>query len=213
MDTTRKERRSAGRPTRAQAAAIDGLVLDGARTAFCRLGIAGVAMDELATAIGVSKHTIYRRYPNKTALLAAVVERDLANIRAMASETGDDGDTLASLKITIRRFFDFGLATENMAFLAFLSAEASFSVEMQRKFTVWEQLAVSPITERIAAAQEAGRLRPGDPATLCDILTDLVDGAANRLRTGCRDVFACGVTPDRFFEERWAVFVRAMTPD
>src|SRR3712207_7334480 len=64
-----------GRPTKEQAAALDDLVLDGARSIFCQKGVSHSSLEEIASHLGVSKHTIYRRFPNKTALLDAVVQR------------------------------------------------------------------------------------------------------------------------------------------
>jgi AcrR family transcriptional regulator len=73
-------KRTAGRPTREQAQHIDDIILTGAREAFCCRGIEGTSMEEIALSVGVSKHTIYRRYAGKMALLDAVVSRDLERL-------------------------------------------------------------------------------------------------------------------------------------
>ena len=104
------ERRGAGRPTREEAAAINDRVLDGARAAFCRQGISGASMDEIATAVGVTKHTIYRRYPSKAALLEAVVQRDIARFAGEMQANSDQaaaeaGDPVEALKLATRHFF------------------------------------------------------------------------------------------------------------
>jgi len=53
-----------------------GAVLAAARGLFLERGFEGVAMDEVATRAGVSKVTVYRHFPTKSVLLAAVVHAE-----------------------------------------------------------------------------------------------------------------------------------------
>ena len=205
------ERRGAGRPTREEAAAINDRVLDGARTAFCRQGISGASMDEIASAVGVTKHTIYRRYPSKAALLDAVVQRDLSRFAGEMQADGhpggaEGGDPVEALKLATKRFFLCCVTPEDVAFISFLQAEGAFSEDMRRKLTEWEQVANAPLRERIEAAQAAGCIRAGDPVRICEVLVDLIDGGARRssLPEG-----ESGRSAERF-EERWSIFTRAM---
>jgi AcrR family transcriptional regulator len=50
-------------------------VLDAAVVELARSGYAGFRMDEVATRAGVNRTTVYRRWPNRVALVTAVVER------------------------------------------------------------------------------------------------------------------------------------------
>jgi AcrR family transcriptional regulator len=204
------QRRGAGRPTREEAAAINDRVLEGARNAFCRQGISGASMDEIATAVGVTKHTIYRRYPSKAALLEAVVERDLSRFEAEMRSVPGSGtaasDPIMALKGVARRFFQSCITPEDVAFVSFLHAEGAFSDDMRRKLGEWGKVANAPLRERIEQAQAAGCIRPGDPAKICEVLVDLIDGGARRadLATGNAHV------SNERFEERWEIFARAM---
>jgi AcrR family transcriptional regulator len=205
------ERRGAGRPTREEAAAINDRVLDGARTAFCRQGISGASMDEIATAVGVTKHTIYRRYPSKAALLEAVVERDLSRFEeemqfAPESCGAAGGDPIIALKEATQRFFQCCITPEDVAFVSFLHAEGAFSDDMRRKLAEWEKVANAPLRERIEQAQAAGRIRAGDPVKICEVLVDLIDGGARRSGLANGDA---GLSNERF-GERWEIFARAM---
>lgn len=205
------ERRGAGRPTREEAAAINDRVLDGARAAFCRQGISGASMDEIATAVGVTKHTIYRRYPSKAALLEAVVQRDIARFAGEMQANSDQaaaeaGDPVEALKLATRHFFQCCVTPEDVAFISFLQAEGAFSEDMRRKLTEWERVANAPLRERIEDAQAAGCVRTGDPARICEVLVDLIDGGARRSTSteGTKSL-----SKERF-EERWSIFARAM---
>jgi AcrR family transcriptional regulator len=207
--TVSLDRRPAGRPTKEDTAGIAGRVLDGARAAFCAHGIAGASMEEIAAGAGTTKHTIYRRYPSKMALLAAVVERDLEHLSAHASAaTAEKMGALDALRETAWGFFSYGMRAENLCFSAFLTAESTYSEEMRQRWASWERMALAPLLDKIAAAQAAGALHAGDPAELCHLLFDLIEGAANRMRMGLQ-IEPPGTTAEAFFASRWNVFLCA----
>jgi AcrR family transcriptional regulator len=56
------------------------LVLDAADRLFFSHGFGGTSMDDLARELGMSKKTIYRYFPGKRSLLAAVLDRQFARI-------------------------------------------------------------------------------------------------------------------------------------
>jgi AcrR family transcriptional regulator len=62
-----------GRPTAGRAKAIDQAILDEAYNLFWSLGYPDTQMEAVALAVGISKRTLYDRYPNKVALLTAVL--------------------------------------------------------------------------------------------------------------------------------------------
>lgn len=196
-------KRQVGRPSRKEAARIDDVVLQGARAAFCRHGVDGASMDEIAQATGVTKQAIYRRYPSKSALLEAVVARDLGRMRAEVPDAG--AEPMIALESAARHMFDYGIAPENVGFFAFLAAEAAFCEELRGRFRAWCGEAMAPLLALIGAAQASGALRPGDPRTAAYLLFDLLDGASNRLQLGLDEPFA-GRCADGHFTERWSVF-------
>jgi TetR/AcrR family transcriptional repressor of mexJK operon len=69
------QRRTVGRPTREQAAAIELQLLDYAEEAFLNSGFDQVAMAEIAQGLAMSKRTLYSRYANKEDLFQAVLQR------------------------------------------------------------------------------------------------------------------------------------------
>ena len=77
-----------GRPDAKQVAAIDKAILATAMRMFLELGYDGVAMETIAAATGVSKGTLYARYPSKEALFATVI-RDRVNQWSIASSQQD----------------------------------------------------------------------------------------------------------------------------
>lgn len=207
------ERKPGGRPTKEQAAAIDDRVLDGARSAFCKKGVANTSVDEIAAQLGVSKHTIYRRYPNKGTLLEAVVERDIREFKqALSSAAARATEPLEAVEMTARRYFEIGSARDYAAFYLSVSAEAAISGTLRRQLAAWSKASLEPLIKAIGAAQLAGFIRDGDPAAINEILVDLLEGANNRVRLH-DDSSGVPLHPERLFAQRWAVFVTAMSRD
>jgi len=75
-----------GRPTAKQTAAIEKAIVDCARVMFIEQGYDAAAMETVATTIGISKGTLYARYPSKEALLTAVIEDSVKRWSADAAE-------------------------------------------------------------------------------------------------------------------------------
>jgi AcrR family transcriptional regulator len=191
---------------------MDMRLLDGARAAFARNGIANTSLEEIAASLGMSKHTIYRRYPNKGVLVQAVVHRDLVLFRSALSRAGAAGaEPVEALRNVALTYFSFGTDRDYAAFYLSVNAEAAVSPSMREKLALWSATALEPLMHAIVSAQAVHGLRPGDPASICNVLVDLLEGANNRVRLGTADAFA-GSASRLLFDERWDVFVAAMAP-
>lgn len=82
-----------GRPSLAQARAIDTMILDMAQQLFLNHGFDPVSMEQVAAAANVSKGTLYARYASKEALFDAVIK---AAIDRWAEEAAQDDDVLTN---------------------------------------------------------------------------------------------------------------------
>lgn len=97
-----------GRPDARQAAAIEQAILSTARRMFLDGGYDAVAMENIATVTGVSKGTLYARYPSKEALFTAVIEECVRDWSQTSSQqdhllTDDIGERLHHYGRTIAR--------------------------------------------------------------------------------------------------------------
>jgi AcrR family transcriptional regulator len=206
-------RKPGGRPTREQAAAMDDRILDGARAAFCKKGIANSSVEEIAVQLGVSKHTIYRRYPNKGALLEALVDRDISRFRdTLASAAGTATGPIEAVEMTAWRYCEIGSSRDYAAFYLSVSAEAAISGPLRRLLVVWSKASLEPLERTIRAAQAARLIRDGDPSAICEILVDLLEGVNNRVRLH-DDSNGDLQNPETLFADRWNVFIAAMGKD
>ena len=57
-------------------------ILEGAKRAFSEIGFDGASMQDLARAAGMSAGNFYRYFPSKDAIVAAMIGRDLAEVKA-----------------------------------------------------------------------------------------------------------------------------------
>ncbi len=203
-----KEPRRQGRPTREEAAEIADRVLTQARAVFCEQGIAGASMDDIAVASGVTKHTIYRRYPSKMALVDAVVERDLRQLTDAIDAVARDSDAVSALRETALRYFRFSIDPADASFASFLLAEAAYSEEMRDNLKRWNELYLAPMIALVETAQREGRMAAGPPRKWCVLLADLISGVNRLHRISEPDIFF-GDSAETFFEERWQIFGQA----
>ncbi len=92
-------RSKAGRPTRDQAEARHGELLDTALDMFLESGFAQTTMEGVAAAVGMTKRTIYARYKSKADLFRATVQRAIE--QSMVSDDAlralDNGDLESTL--------------------------------------------------------------------------------------------------------------------
>jgi TetR/AcrR family transcriptional regulator, mexJK operon transcriptional repressor len=107
-----------GRPDAKQVAAIDEAILSTASRMFLESGYDAVAMENIATATGVSKGTLYARYPSKEALFTKVIQDRVDRWSTASAQedyllTDDIGERLYHHARTIARSF---LQTDVQAF-------------------------------------------------------------------------------------------------
>lgn len=197
----------AGRPTKAQAAAKTGTLLDTARALFCERGFAGATIDEIAARLGWSKHTIYNRYASKLVLLEAVVDRDVARFRQALEAAGTAAvDPLESLRSMARAYFGFSVSPGYSALYAAVALEAATSAHLRRRLGEWASVSLEPLHAAIEAATPAvGWHVPA--GEVCAIVVDLLDGEANRVKWSDADDRPRPI--ELAFDRRWQIFRRA----
>ncbi|WP_332764133.1 TetR/AcrR family transcriptional regulator [Phenylobacterium sp.] len=90
-------------PARPTAEARRQQILDAASACARRAGFHGASMAEIAQAAGLSVGQIYRYFENKEAIIAAIVDQDVAEMREKFAEMEKAGGSLADAIID-RRF-------------------------------------------------------------------------------------------------------------
>jgi len=147
-------------------------VLDAAIVELARSGHAGFRMDAVASMAKVNKTTIYRRWPSRAALVAAVVDRMRTPLRE--SPLPDTGQLETDLVEAFARRFTFGRKVEGRAWRRLLDERHSPEVEaiigdaVNERRDEWRSM--------VTRAIDRGEVPPGtDARLLLDLVRAIVD--------------------------------------
>ncbi len=206
--------RRAGRPSREEAEAIETLILDRTIDALRDARYATLSIDALAQDIGVTKQTIYRRFPSKDALIDAAIRHKMDELHAFARNAAEDTpEPIEALRTFARHLFAMLLKPENMGLAIFINhaslTDAGFAVRQRD----WHAMLMAPMTCAIGLAQRRGLLVAGSAEQMAHLLFDLLSGPVNRLRASLEwDVALDGLCEDRAFASRFDAFLRLYQP-
>ena len=129
-----------------------GRVLDAAAEVFAERG-PDASVDEIARRAGVGHATVFRRFPTKDALIAAVVEKRIAELNALVDDALEVEDAGAAFTEFVWRAAELGAKDRGLD-ECFLRCEDSPTLRALRD-------AGTRITTR---AQQAGAVRTDIPA-------------------------------------------------
>jgi AcrR family transcriptional regulator len=158
------ERAEGGRPVgRPRDPEVDEAVLDAAFQLLVDLGYESVSIEAIAQAAGVSKNAIYRRWPDKAAVVLDAVRHGAGHPAQVLTDTGDirvDMTALLSSMAARARDVDGRLVTE-------LAADITRHPELADAI---RERVLRPQREMLAArvrrAVESGQLPPDTDAEL-----------------------------------------------
>jgi AcrR family transcriptional regulator len=168
-------------------------VLDAAIVELARSGYAGFRLDEVAARAGVNRTTIYRRWPNRVALVTAVVDRLRTPLRH--NPLPDTGALEQDLIEAFARRWKFGRSVDARAWARLLDERNNPEVEaivgdaVDERRAEWRHMVTRSIERR--------ELPPGtDAQLLLDFVRAIVDFRgpqpldAKRLTAAVRTVVA-----------------------
>jgi AcrR family transcriptional regulator len=96
----------ARRPGRPRSLEVDTSILEAATELFIELGYDGLCVEGVAARAGVSKATIYRRYPSKADLLIAAAAELGRSAKGPIPDTGSLREDLRALGLGYRRLLE-----------------------------------------------------------------------------------------------------------
>lgn len=185
--------RTRGRPRDERAGRA---ILDSALTLLAEVGPTGLSVDEVAARAGVSKATIYRRFPTKDDLVVASLSRLVV---AMPDDL-PSGPVVERVAFLVRHWWDNYVKTPNGLVFHRVLAHAKSN---PRLFEAFYDEVIEPrrdLFRRVLRdAVEAGELRPD--ADL-ELITTLIIGTSvyvNQTRSAGRDP-APGTEPEDLAE-------------
>lgn len=147
-------------------------VLDAAVAELACSGYAGFRMDKVASGAAVNKTTIYRRWPNRLALVTALVGQMKTSLRE--NPLPDTGQIERDLVEVFTRRFTFGQKVEGQAWARLLDERHNPEVEAIIRDAVDERRGEWRLM--VTRAIERGELPPGTSAQLLfDFVRAIVD--------------------------------------
>jgi AcrR family transcriptional regulator len=134
--------------------------------------------DEIATAVGVSRATLHRHFSGRLALMAALEELAIAEMReVLAAVRLDDGSATDALRRLVS-------ACEPVSPYLALMYSQSQDFDLDTTLDVWDEVD-SAITELFLRGQRDGEFRPElSAAWLTEAFYSLVGGTAWSIRAG-----------------------------
>jgi AcrR family transcriptional regulator len=143
------------RPLRADAARNRARVLEVAYETFAAEGLS-VAIDEIARRAGVGAGTVYRHFPTKEALFAAVIEDRMQHLvddgYALLKSVGPGEALFAYLRSLV---LQWGATDRGL-----VDALAGFGIDIETVAPDAEDAFLAMLGDLLSAAQQAGAARP-----------------------------------------------------
>jgi AcrR family transcriptional regulator len=167
-------------------------VLQAAHELFAERG-GEVTMEEVARRAGVGVGTIYRRFPSKEHLFAAVSQAVCADTRHCLRQAADGAhDPIARLRAVV--FVQCERNARQSALLAMRPAPATEPPggEPAELYQALHEL----LAQAIIDGQRQGLVRPGDPTVLAALTLELLDP-----RAFCRLAHVAGDNPGTLAEQ------------
>lgn len=177
-----KKRRHGGRPTRQRALQLSERIVAAATELFLARGYGLTSIEAIAGKAGVSKPTLYRRFPEKLNLFGLVIHRLAERWKSgVAEQSAAVGSPRQILEATARRLLTIALSPDAVALYRIIAAEASRFPELARLFhreaTMREG---NPIVEMLRRQSEAGVLRIEDPVFAAEQFVHMIIGESRR---------------------------------
>jgi AcrR family transcriptional regulator len=172
------KRRSRGRPSPEQAAALRESFLAAALESFLEKGYAATSIEAIARDAGVAKITIYRQFDNKEALFREVVHRAVGNARDTMQATLVQGgaDERQVLLHLVERMYLGATEPKTLALLRLVIAEAVRFPELAKSLYAENSYVLAPVVDYLTDAHRHGKLHIPSPELAAVQLSTLAFG-------------------------------------
>lgn len=175
--------RRAGRPTREQAEARHEELLDTALEEFLEHGYNLATIEMIATRVGMTKRTVYARYPGKAALFNAAVQRAIERqiVPQEVLEGLDNGDLAETLEAVARLRIGQVMTPHGLRLQRVINTE---SYRFPEIFTANVEQSTRPVVEFVAGvldrAVAAGEIASTDTGRAAAAFMSMVVGGEVR---------------------------------
>ncbi|GIU67649.1 TetR/AcrR family transcriptional regulator [Candidatus Phycosocius spiralis] len=157
-------------------------ILDAAQACFERRGFHGTSMDQICSEANISPGGLYRYFPSKEAIIAAMAEDERRSATLTFAAVRASDNFLLALSNLCEKFVEAYSDPNRAAFAAELMAEAVRNPKFAAVAREAESKIRSDITTLLQAGQELGHVEPSlDPAEASAVLMAAADGMGLRM--------------------------------
>ena len=145
-------------------------ILDAAASCVVAYGVDRVTLAEIARRAGVSRPTIYRRWPDTRALLAALLTARIVGVLRDLPTSGPGREALVERIVGVAE----RLRHDEVVMSVFHSAPELAMVYIAERLGTSQQILIDAVAAELEVAQREGSVRAGDPrqlAAMCLLIT------------------------------------------
>lgn len=139
-------------------------ILAAAASCVVNFGVDRVTLAEIARRAGVSRPTVYRRWPDTQSIVAALLTRHVTDVLRDAPLLGDDRESLVRQIVTVA-----DLLRQDQLVMSVLHSELASTYITERLGTSQHML-IDALATRLRAAQRNGSVRSGDPVQMATMV-------------------------------------------
>jgi len=137
-------------------------ILDAAADCVLAFGVERVTLAEIARRAGVSRPTVYRRFPDTQSILAALLTARVVRV------LDDAGDTETGRRALVARIVGVArrLRDDQIVMSVLHDAPELAMVYIAERLGTSQQILIDAVAGQLKLAQEDGSVRAGDPRRL-----------------------------------------------
>ena len=157
-------------------------ILDAAASCVLAYGVERVTLAEIARRAGVSRPTIYRRWPDTQALLAALLTARIVGVLRDVPTEGGGREALVERIVGVAE----RLRHDEVVMSVFHSAPELAMVYIAERLGTSQQILIDAVASELRVAQRDGSVRAGDPrqlAAMCLLITQSTIQSAQIVET------------------------------
>jgi AcrR family transcriptional regulator len=139
-------------------------ILEAAASCVLHFGVDRVTLAEIARRAGVSRPTVYRRWPDTRSIVAALLTRRVTAVLHQAPLLGDDRESLVRQVVAVADL----LRRDELVMSVLHSQLAPIYITERLGFS--QQMLIDALAARLRAAQRQGSVRAGDPLQMATMV-------------------------------------------
>ncbi|GAA4476668.1 TetR/AcrR family transcriptional regulator [Rhodococcus olei] len=152
---------------------VDDQILDAARTCVLEFGVRRTTLAEIARRAGVSRPTVYRRWPDTSAIVADLLTREIG--LAMPSPSGA-GNMRAQLVLAVAEMAD--TVRTHPLFVKILRSDPELLITyIVDRLGASQRAIIEHLVPVVAAGQADGSIRAGDPTVITTMVLLMTQSA------------------------------------